>query len=467
MLKRNLVVVIAAMCTGCLPNKIYRPLIPPEKQITCGDGSTAIPPGCSVQMVHTKMSNGVDRDVPVAFVEFDDVGQAYRREQMNAAENTIRQQHPENGNVVTIVFIHGWKNNASDDSNNVPGFRQFLQEFQMQFRDTKLVGIYMGWRGGVTNAAVFKEFTYWNRRDAATYIPGSNMSETLLRIAQATKGSNYCLDSKLILVGHSFGGLVLERTITQYLTRRVVEGAVACPEKLAARLEKDSKAAKRIPSLADLIVFVNEAAAATEGIQLLTMLHEKVDTEEQKFPIIVSITSQGDTATRFILPVGQGANLLFSKKSLRGYGADNDTDPFGITTQRTYYLRSTAHIPQLESHVVARNDPNDVILNAYKERGYTCASLPGPNGKPVEYYVVPLKESDSDKRYPNDTPYWVMEMPTEIVPDHSHIFRLEFGRLLQAFVQRQAQDERPAPEHCFGAQPAKELLKMHNTITLK
>src|SRR5690349_8169287 len=108
---------------------------------------------------------------------------------MEAAERMIRNEDPEHGGVVTMVVIHGWKNNASDDSDNVPGFRRFLQEFQMQFKKTKLVGVYLGWRGGVTNAAVIKEFTYWNRRDTATYIPGSNMSEALLRVALATKGT--------------------------------------------------------------------------------------------------------------------------------------------------------------------------------------------------------------------------------------------------------------------------------------
>jgi hypothetical protein len=116
---------------------------------------------------------------------------------------------------VTILFVHGWKNNASDDTANVPGFRRFLQEFQPKLPGVKLVGVYFGWRGGTTNLAVVKELTYWNRRDTATYIPGSNLTEALLRVARAAKGLNYDDQvPKLVVVGHSFGGLVLERTVT-------------------------------------------------------------------------------------------------------------------------------------------------------------------------------------------------------------------------------------------------------------
>src|SRR5439155_2908121 len=113
--------------------------------------------------------------------------------------------------------------------------------------------------GGTTNVPVVKEFTYWNRRDTATYIPGSNLSEAMLRVALATKGPAYNEPSRLIVVGHSFGGLVLERTVTQYLTRRVVENA-----------------SSTFHPFADLLVFVNEAAAATEAIQFLTMLNDRV-----------------------------------------------------------------------------------------------------------------------------------------------------------------------------------------------
>lgn len=454
-----LLIAFALASTACTKNTIYRPEIPPTPEAaappitTCAVNGKPNPATCSVQVVKS-MRNGAAWEVPVAFIEFDDIGQTYKREQMAAAENMIRAEHPENGDVVTILFIHGWENNASDNSSNVPGFRDFLQKFQPTVPGAKLVGVYFGWRGAVTNVPVAQEFTYWNRRDTATYIPGSNMSEALLRVAAATKGSDYCGTSSLIVAGHSFGGLVLERTVTQYITRRIVEHPPACPATgINAARETADQLKKKVSLFADLIVFVNEAAAASEAIELLTMLKEKAG--EPEFPTIVSITSTGDTATRFFLPVGQGANLLTFRKSLRKYGGQNDADPFGIADQTTYYLRSAAHISQLQSHTVesAPSPPQGV---------YTCAAIPGPKGTKQNYYVV------RNSKPANTTPYWIMEMPTEIVPDHTHIFRTQFGALLSAFVLRQADDSFD-PKQCYDitAPPRVDMKNMRQGITLK
>jgi hypothetical protein len=155
----------------------------------------------------------------------------------------------------------------------------------------------------------------------------------------------------------------------------------------------------------------------------------------------VSITSQGDLATKVALPLGQGASLV--KKSLRDYGGLYDPDLFGIAKQRTYYLRSAANIPQLQSHVVGGAE----IRSAYEQRGYTCASIKSSGGQHASYYVVPIIGAK------NDTPYWIMQMPVAIVPNHTDIFRIEFATLLEAFVLRQVQEDpnqRPNPDTCYS-----------------
>ena len=422
-------IALSLSLASCIANKAYRTSVaqlpanaPPASFPACPGSQASL---CSVQTVQSTF-NKEPAEVPVSFVEFDDFGQAFLPDQITAAEQTIaaaRQRYHDK--IVTVLFIHGWKNNASDDSGNVPGFRRLLQQFQPQLNGYGLVGIYFGWRGGVISAAVIKEFTYWNRRDAATYIPGSNLSEALFRVAIATKNSDYKGDGRLIVVGHSFGGLLLERTVTQHITRRIIENP-----------HND------IYPFADLVVFVNEAGAATEAIQLLTMLKSRVKPQTraspEEFPAIVSITSQGDTATGTILPIGQGANLL--KKSLRSYGPPYAPDPFGIKDQRTYYLRTATHIPELQSHLVASGA---AARQAYLANGYTCFSIPSVKNKPPDnYYVVPIGGSK------NDTPYWIMQMPVQIVPDHSDIFRVEFGLLLQSFVLRQAYQTAPDATDC-------------------
>jgi pimeloyl-ACP methyl ester carboxylesterase len=419
--------------SACVPNQAYRTTIGP-----CKDPN----PTCSVQLVQSTI-DAKPVAIPVAFIEFDDFGQAFNPAQIAAAETVIKDEKSKHKRVVTILFIHGWKNNASDDSSNVPGFRYFLQQLQPDLRalgsDVAVVGVYFAWRGNITNLPGAQDLTYWNRRDTATYIPGSNMSEALLRVALALKGPNYNDPSAtLIVVGHSFGGLVLERTVTPYLTRRIVEN----PEGFYP--------------FADLLVFINEAAAATEGIQLLTMLkrHSAPDPNlPTQHPIIVSITSQGDLATGVALPIGQAASLI--KKSVRDYGPPYASDPFGVASQKTYFLRSAAHIPQLESHSVGDN-----LKAAYDgPGGYTCVDISVDGRTPKPYYVVRMDNAA------NDTPYWIMQMPVQIVPDHSDIFRLEFAKLMYGFLMRQAANEKPPSSNCYsnpGALPDSQKPRIEN-----
>jgi hypothetical protein len=81
------------------------------------------------------------------------------------------------------------------------------------------------------------------------------MSETLLDIIDETKGPHYQDPSLCILVGHSFGGLLLEHALTQTLIN-VLERE--------ASEQEDCKTVKFSPPV-DLITFINEAAPAIEA----------------------------------------------------------------------------------------------------------------------------------------------------------------------------------------------------------
>src|SRR5262249_44819662 len=158
--------------------------------------------------------------------------------------------------------------------------------------------------------------------NAAIRIPSAHLTETLERIMHEAKS---CIErcseepapgtgSISIVVGHSFGGMVLERSLTQ-----AVVGDILAPEedrkaemrRWNDRKDKGLEKADSQPPVdnlrppADLIAMVNEAAPATEAKQLLDLLktHKmkltvKVsDTEEREEPLFLSITSEGDAAT--------------------------------------------------------------------------------------------------------------------------------------------------------------------------
>ena len=201
-----------------------------------------------------------------------------------------------------------------------------------------------------------------------------------------------------------------------------------------------------------LVVFVNSAASANEGKQMLNLLKDRACYEPQadtaacnrpaasSRPLFLSISSLGDAATRFAVPIGHGLSFLNFKLngSWRDYSA-SQAQPPGVTGQSAYYLSTTAHMEALQSHVIVQ--PQNA---ADFQR---CAV--DANGSP-EYVGLPFSTTtgqtyricEKDGRW-NDTPYWAMQMPATIVPDHSGIFNVNFLKLVQTFFPSEAEMTNP------------------------
>jgi hypothetical protein len=397
----------------------------------------------------------------LGFVEVDDFGELFDRTQLNHVMNLIQQakKNSPSKNAIVVTFIHGWKNNASDDSGNVWGFREELRDISLKYPTHSVVGIYIGWRGAVTNLPVVKEFTFYDRRNAAIRIPGAHLTETLERIMHETKS---CIErcseesapgtgSVSIIVGHSFGGMVLERSLTQSVVGNILRQEADRKEDMRRWIDRKQKGLESAESLppaneirppADLIAMVNEAAPATEAKQLLDLLKthrmkltvKTSDNQEREEPLFLSITSEGDAATGLLMPLGQYPSLI--TKQMRTY---QHPDPPEIKNQSTYYLHTSAHLPPLFSHLIGPEDDKNIA------KAKDLASPANARCFPSEelhrrYCLVPVPG-----RY-NDTPYWVVQMPKEFVPDHSTIFRPVFRELLAHFIE-----PRVTPE---GAKPA-------------
>ena len=402
----------------------------------------------------------------LAFIEFDDFGELYDPGQLTRALRIIEKAKSSSptGNAKVITFIHGWKNNASDATGNVWGFRDALKDLAKHYggeENEPIVGVYIGWRGAVTNLRVIKEFTFFNRKNAAIRIAGANLTEAINQVINTSK---QCLQecggdsprgpgSLTVVVGHSFGGMVLERSVTKAIVGDILEQEAErknCVRKRRYWREKNEESShteeitacqereKGIRPRADLIALVNEAAPATEARQLLGFLQRhrvKLVVDGASAPLILSITSAGDAATGVAFPIGQYPSKL--TKALRHY---NDTAPpdMPISQQSTYYLHTTGHLPPLFSHLVGKRQDQSIRevldpLGPEEEKRY-CYSSTANQGQ--VYCVVPAPKAF------NTSAYWVMQMPTEIVPDHSTIFRPIFAELLRHFVAARVNTEK-------------------------
>jgi pimeloyl-ACP methyl ester carboxylesterase len=433
------VAVLACLSFGCvLAHEYRRPCSSSAATQSCGSSFLEELKGREFDPAKAADTNEAEKRWPyrLAFVEFDDRGEMFDRKQLEQAVDAITNAKRDAQSLgrppIVAVFVHGWKNNAADSSGNVWGFRQTLAGLAEQFgrphqpEDLKIpvVGIYIGWRGAVTSLPIVEELTFWDRHAKSENLPSAHMVEVLLKILQTAKGPQYDDPGTIsVLVGHSFGGAVLETALTQ-----TIEGMVL---------------GQPLRSPADLTIFLNEAQEATRSYQLIDSMmanateqdhcHAKLVVNGQRRfenPMIISVSSTGDYATRAFFPFGQ--LLLRPFNSLRTYDTPN---PLGVGSQRPMFFNTTAHMKEFQSHLVeviregaAGQTRDPEFARALADGCVPYLDYPDPTVSDIRYQII---EKPGSK---NRTPYWVMQIPPAIVPDHSTIFTRDFRAFLVGLI---------------------------------
>jgi hypothetical protein len=199
--------------TGCTPLQQYK-----VANVTTDihDSSS------SILRVETPAQNYV-----FSTIEFDDQGELWDSQQKSLTVDQICNLKT-NGNPVTlVVFVHGWNNDASGSTPNFADFRRFIDAFSQTFSDSNsqrmtnglkprvVVGAYLAWRG--RSATVLPFATFWGRKNTAARVAGVDCTDTIVSLIAATRffGNHGADESKAIIIGHSFGGLIVEQALTK------------------------------------------------------------------------------------------------------------------------------------------------------------------------------------------------------------------------------------------------------------
>jgi streptogramin lyase len=371
----------------------------------------------------------------LAFIEFDDQGELWAFSQVLAAEKLIRDPREADRGIILNVFIHGWQHNAAPGDQDVAGFESLLSQVSAleQARAGKTsrrtVGVFVGWQGKTSRVRLLSPFTFFSRFRTAKRVAGTAITETIFRLLLAGRANP---DSTTVVLGHSFGGLILESALSQ--------GFIGALGVAAARDQQEV----RFP--ADLVLLVNPASQSIEAKQIIDIfqrLHLKFLRHDAagntyEVPLVVSMTSTADLATRVLFPIG-----------MRLRGMTNRFRPYGPEScapgrQKEYFRRTAGHKRSLHSHLVevsqietgpSQSEVGDIEgtmgrLN-YSYNPVTRMSTWSAEGQHQRYSIR------QNPRSWNDTPYWVMEVPPSVIPDHSRIFgpeTIEFAGTLIAMA---------------------------------
>jgi len=238
-----------------------------------------------------------------AFIEFGDQGSALDMSQRVAAINAIRQaQRP-----LLFVYIHGWMNNAN--SGDVCRFEHFIDMIsrlpEVTQAKTNVIGVYVAWRGKDLTFPGLNLLTFWNRKSTGNAIAAQNsclatINELALTAREPGKQVHHC-----VLMGHSFGGLVLSSTISHSILDASSTGARnASPWDMAVAFNPadDAIGTRQLLSELDYLYKYDSSRGAYVG---RTPGAEEGAVVNENRPFFVILQSENDQATGAFFPIGQ------------------------------------------------------------------------------------------------------------------------------------------------------------------
>jgi hypothetical protein len=234
---------------------------------------------------------GNAQEFTLAVMEFDDQGLCFDRQGFTDIESALKDLiFP-----IIVVFVHGWRHNAKSDDCHLLRFQDVLaltaaQQSTLEGGGRPVFGVFVGWRGLSTEGNDAWEYlSFWDRQQAAERVAHGSARELFGRLKAFRNGPDQGEPkATLIIIGHSFGGLIVYTAIAQSL------------------IEAAATSTDVVPSFGDLVLLVNPAFSAVSYLPIYSILCGGKTFEADQLPVFVSVTAENDMATRDAFPA---ANL--------------------------------------------------------------------------------------------------------------------------------------------------------------
>lgn len=368
----------------------------------------------------------------LAFAEFSERGNAFDDAKVEAVLAKIAAKARADG-VVLIVFVHGWKHNASEDDPNVLSFKDSLETMTgvlgNSFAGTalgtrRLVGVYVGWRGASIGLPLLKELTFWDRKAVAEELGSGGVTRLLLDLDRITAGE---ARNVMVVVGHSFGGAIVVRALSDLITERVTNRA-------------DDESAR---VFGDGVLVLNPAIEANQALPFVEAALQRPYARDQ-LPLFISISSDADAATHYAFPAGQTIGLATWRQTdlQRSYYHDRRTPEQPLPLRERHLDATTAgnFAPFLTHRLRASGQDGavnfaltrcDAAPEQCTPKGWTTLS-----GQPT---IGPL---------PADYPLYFVKTDKSVMADHNDIFNQQVRSfvftVIDDVVRRSLRETKPA-----------------------
>jgi hypothetical protein len=371
-------------------------------------------PGLTLEKLAPKISLG--------HVEIDDQGELISFDQLKRVTAKIKAESTEP--LLLIVYIHGWNHNASGrwitGDGDLDDFRDMLKDLG-KASGRKTMGVFVSWRG--RSLATFPVgVDYFHRHAAARRVGGVAGTEMLHELGAAARGANP--ENRIVMVGHSLGGAVLESAMAEAISARVAMDS--------ARGRK----LKRKDFPADLMVSINSAESSIYARQLLSTFKNRGIKDIEGGPLMVSLTSQRDFITSVFWPIGNimgrwVPGINFFNTGVAGmYRKDPENDKLR-GTQAAAHRSTVGHFKPLFSHRFDKVADQERSLEQLYHDNRDAREGNGfiVNGEKEVYRFTRPEEACY-----NDTPYWIVPIPGPFISHHQDQWNPNFVGLLTAMM---------------------------------
>ncbi len=336
----------------------------------------------------------------VAFAEFSERGNTFNNQWIENVLSRIRSHASKQG-VIVITFIHGWKHNAKETDLNLIDFKKSLAAVANRssaLLGRRLVGVYIGWRGASLEIPLIKNLTFWDRKAVAEEVGSGGVSKFLLEL---DKIDQQMPQNVLVIAGHSFGGAIVVRAVSEILAERAI-----------SRPGDDLGM-----TIGDAVIVLNPAIEANRVLNLVeAALGQRYPANQG--PLFISISSDADTATHKSFPIGQTLGLLFNWHQLdleRSYYFDRLSQEHLILKEEHLDTTTVGNFaPYLTHWLTVENGDEKPNLKLQ-----TCAQAPDeciPKG------LTTLSGHPTFGPLPKNYPLYFIKTDKTVMTGHNDIF---------------------------------------------
>ena len=374
------------------------------------------------------------KDYSLAVIEFDDQGWYHdlnQRDDLNRYLDCNR-----NEDLLIMVFIHGWKHNAAPDDANLRSFRAVLEDARLSEnrRPTprQILGVYLSWRGlSLSGNWFWTNGSFWTRKNAGSRVAVGSIREILARLRAFQRARNEPsneleapnVGTRLIIVGHSFGGLILFTAVSEYLIESVTGRLLAGGDKKHV-----------VRPFGDLVILINPAFEAARYQALYTAVLAQPAYPENQRPCFLAVTARNDQATGVAFPLGRWISTRLEAVRLNALSAgpadaqkEANLNTIGHLRWLITHRLSAAGSPETSPHqayegrVSSNFDAEELAFDIFnKEFRRDGHLLKGWKRTYTEGAILKHVAGDPDN------PFWIVEAMPEVIDGHNGIFRPVF-----------------------------------------